>query len=187
MVIVVCGLSGTGKSTLARALRERIGFQMLSSDAERKRLAGVQPTAHLSAAYGSGAFTEDFTQRVYESLIAKAEAVLRSGTGVIFDATFRRRAERTMAADLAQRLGLGIIFVECRAEKSVVIRRLIDRSSRLDEISDATVEIYLAQLREFEPLDEVPLSSHLIADNDKAHNVDALLATIEHRISVNAQ
>ncbi len=186
-VIVVCGLSGTGKSTLARALRDRIGFRVLASDAERKRMAGVQPTARLNAAYGAGAYSEDFTLRVYESLMAKAEAILQSGAGVILDATFRRRSERTMATDLARRLGLKIIFVECRAEKSVVIRRLIERSSRLDETSDATVEIYLAQLREFEPLDEVPSASHMVAGSDQAHNTEAILAAIEHRISADSR
>ena len=186
-LVVVCGLSGTGKSTLARAIRDRIGFQVLSSDAERKRLAGVQPTVRLNASYGSGAYTEDFTQRVYESLLAKAEEVLRLGSGVILDATFRRRSERAMAAELARRLGINLIFVECRAEKSVVIRRLIERSSRLDEISDATVDIYLAQLREFEPLDEVSPSSLLVVGSDQAHNAETILAAIEHRISADSQ
>jgi aminoglycoside phosphotransferase family enzyme/predicted kinase len=184
-LVVVCGLSGTGKSTLAQALHEKTGFPILASDAERKRLAGVPAAARLESRYGEDAYSDDFTRRVYESLISQAETLLRAGSGVILDATFRRRDERALVVEMARRCDLEPIFVECRAEKSEVIRRLIERGTRLNEISDATVEIYLAQLRDFEELTEVPSALHIVAKSDETSGSAPVLAAIERRIHAN--
>jgi aminoglycoside phosphotransferase family enzyme/predicted kinase len=181
-LIVVCGLSGTGKSTLAHELHELTGFQVFASDTERKHLAGVAPTQHLGEPYGVGVYSQDFTQMAYASLIARAEEILNSNRGVILDATFRRRNERAMVVELGGRAGLDPIFVECQAEKSEVIRRLIERSARLDEVSDATVEIYLAQLREFEPLTEIAAPLRIAARTDGTQGNTAVLTAIERRI-----
>jgi aminoglycoside phosphotransferase family enzyme/predicted kinase len=184
-LVVVCGLPGTGKSTLALALHQKTGFPILASDAERKRLAGVPPAARLDSRYGEGAYSEDFNRRVYRSLINQAETLLRAGGGVILDATFRRRDERALVSELAGRFDLKLIFVECRAEKSEVIRRLVERSSHVNEISDATVNIYLAQLREFEPLTEIPPASHIVANSDGTRDAATVIAQVERRTHAN--
>lgn len=179
-LLIVCGLSGTGKSTLAHALRHRTGFTVLASDAERKRLAGVAPTVRLDAQYGEGPYRPEFSARVYRALIAQAETLLRSGTGVIIDATFQRREERAAVADLARRVGLQPIFIECRAPHDEVVRRLIQRNTQTREISDANVRVYLAQSADFEPLDELPSARHLIADTTQ--DLGGLLTHVERLI-----
>jgi len=179
-LLIVCGLSGTGKSTLARALQQPTGFEVLASDTERKRLAGVAPTVHLAAPYGEGIYRAEFTARVYQSLIAQAEALLKSGTGVIIDATFQRRDERQLVNDLAQRTGIVPIFIECRAPRDEVVRRLIQRNTQANESSDANVRIYLAQMADFEPLDEIPHARHVVADTTR--DLGGVLAEVERRI-----
>ncbi|MGO9264530.1 MAG: AAA family ATPase [Candidatus Binataceae bacterium] len=179
-LLIVCGLSGTGKSTLTRTLQQRTAFVVLASDAERKRLAGVASTVPLAAPYGEGAYRAEFSARVYRSLIAQAEELLKAGQGVIIDATFQQRDERALVNDLAQRTGTTPIFVECRAPRDEVVRRLIERNKQANEISDANVGIYLAQIADFEPLDEIPPARHVVADT--AHDLGALLAELERRI-----
>jgi aminoglycoside phosphotransferase family enzyme/predicted kinase len=183
MLLVVCGLSGTGKSTVARVLQQRTTFTLLASDVERKRLAGVPPTVHLDAPYGAGVYGADFSAKVYRSLMAQAEDLLKAGRGVIIDATFLRRADRALVIDLAARSQTSPIFVECRASRDEVMARLTRRSTRANEISDANVAIYQRQLEECEALDEIPPARHVIADTTRAP--EALWAELERRLFPN--
>jgi aminoglycoside phosphotransferase family enzyme/predicted kinase len=166
-LVIVCGLSGSGKSTLARQLAGCLGFEVLSSDVERKRLAGIAPTTHFPERFRSGIYSVAFSRRVYEELLVKAEKLLMQGEGVIVDATFRHRSERALAIDVANRLGVNVFFVECRAEPDEIRRRLIERQNRAGEVSDATVETYLEQVNDFEPLVEIRPGSHLLADTSR--------------------
>jgi uncharacterized protein len=59
-LIVVCGLSATGKSTVARMIQHRTGFEIVNSDIVRKRLAGVSPYQRMGSPYGSGIYSDEF-------------------------------------------------------------------------------------------------------------------------------
>ncbi len=87
-MIVDCGLSGSGKSTVARRLADRLGFEWLRSDEIRKRVAGVAPAERLSESYAAGAYSREFTEKTYAALLGGAAARLHDGAGVIVDATF---------------------------------------------------------------------------------------------------
>jgi hypothetical protein len=60
-LIVVCGVAGTGKSTLAALLGEHLGFTILSSDVERKRLAGIEPGTAAGANFKQGIYSPELT------------------------------------------------------------------------------------------------------------------------------
>jgi aminoglycoside phosphotransferase family enzyme/predicted kinase len=163
-VIVVCGAAGTGKSTLARALGERLGLEVISSDAVRKRLAGVSPTARMRASYGAGIYTEEFTRRTYEALIAEARKRLVEGRAIILDATFRHPAERRPVVEMATQIGAPFLFIECRVDDAEVLRRLRKREQRPGEVSDATTDVYSRQREDF---DEIPERRRFIADTSR--------------------
>jgi uncharacterized protein len=163
-VIVVCGAAGTGKSTLAHSLGERLGIEVISSDAVRKRLAGVSPTARMRASYGAGIYTEEFTRRTYEAIIAEAGKRLAEGSAIILDATFRHPEERRPVVEMATHMGVPFLFIECRADDAEVLRRLLKRERRPGEVSDATADIYVRQRADFVPLDEIPERRRFIAD-----------------------
>lgn len=161
-MLIVCGASGTGKSTLAAMLGEHLAFDILSSDVVRKRLAGVEPSTPAAASYNQGIYAPEFTNRVYASLLAEAKRVLNTGTGVILDATFGQRRQRQLAVETAEQADVEPLFIECRADKDVIIQRLLRRGHDSERVSDATAEIYLAQIKEFEPLDEIPSAWHQV-------------------------
>ena len=166
-MIVVCGAAGTGKSTLARALGERLGLEVINSDEVRKRLAGVSPTARMRASYGAGIYTEEFTRRTYESVVAEAEKRLAEGRAIILDATFRDPAERRRVVEMATHRCAPFLFVECRVDGAEVLRRLRKRARRPGEVSDATADIYVRQHEDFVPLDEIHESCRMVADTSR--------------------
>jgi len=179
-LIVVCGLSGSGKSTVARRLADRLGFEWLRSDEVRKRLAGFAPAERLSDSYAAGAYSREFTEKTYAALLGEAAARLRAGAGVIVDATFAAPAYRAQALALADRAQVPVLSVECAASQGEIVRRLIARARRADEISDANVAIYLRQRGEFVALNEIPQSSHLVVDTERG--LEAASASVIERL-----
>ena len=100
-LIAIGGLSGTGKSLLARSLAPFIapapGALVLRSDAERKHLFGVAETERLPAtAYQIGAIA-----RVYKILAEKALRTVTARHSAIVDAVFAKDDERASIAAAA--------------------------------------------------------------------------------------
>ena len=164
-LIVVCGLSASGKSTIAQALSERIGFEVFNSDVLRKRLAGLAPASGAGAPYGEGIYGEELTAKTYDALYDDALKTLHSGRGVIIDATFKDAGQRGRFQDLAQRMGVPIVFVQCVATPAEVKRRLDARQSSAGAVSDATWEIYLRQKEDFAPFGPETADYHLTVDS----------------------
>ena len=98
MLVTVGGLSGTGKSVLARDLAAGLppcpGAVVLRSDIERKALFGVAETDPLPA----DAYTAEATRRVYATLVDKARRTIAAGHSAILDAVFARPEERAAVA-----------------------------------------------------------------------------------------
>ena len=152
LAVVLCGVSGTGKTTLARELAELGGFAHISSDVTRKRLAGLTPSARAAPQH----YSEEFTRRTYAELGVEVRRVLDRGGGAIVDATFHRRAERSTFRDAVEVGPEPIVFVECRAPTEVLVARVRRRETDPEHVSDADVEIVERQLAELESMDEVP-------------------------------
>ena len=101
MLVAIGGLSGTGKSLLARALAAEIlpepGAVVLRSDIERKVLFGAAETDRLPQT----AYTRDATARVYAALTDKAQRAVAAGHSAIVDAVFADTHERVAVAQAA--------------------------------------------------------------------------------------
>ena len=172
-VIVLAGVTGTGKSTLARALAARSHRPHLNSDVIRKRLAGVEPTARAPVS----AYRPAMSESTYRELGRLAGAT--AGV-VIVDATFHRRRLRDVFREELGGAADRAVFVECRAPDVVLERRVRARARRPERTSDATPEILHQQLAGLDPFDEIPPERHLIVRSDQP--VDRLLAAIEDAI-----
>ena len=102
--MAIGGLSGTGKSVLARGLAGLIepppGAVIVRSDVVRKHLFGVGETTALPEA----AYRADVTERVYDMLSSIAQRVLAQGCSVVLDAAYLQEAERTEIAQLGSHL-----------------------------------------------------------------------------------
>ncbi len=186
-LIVVCGLSGSGKSTVARMLQHRKGFEIINSDRVRKRLAAVSAHEHVHSDYGTDIYSGRFTRITYGAMLGEAESLLSDGRGAILDATFKASADRQRALAIAARCGVPVLFVECVVSEDEAIRRLERRASIPGEVSDATVEVYERQRAEFEPLGEIAAQNRLRIDTTRpreylAAEIDAALERLLHRM-----
>ncbi|MGH7313018.1 MAG: AAA family ATPase [Candidatus Rokuibacteriota bacterium] len=155
-VIAVGGLIGAGKSTLAEALGRSLGLPVIASDRTRKALAGVPATQPAPAT----AYAPAFSARTYDELFRRADVVLRSGRGVILDATFRERDSRLRAQKLAHHHQRRFRFVEAICDDATLRQRLRNRATRV-AVSDATEDVLDQIRREFEPVTELAGDEHL--------------------------
>ena len=151
-LVVVCGLSGSGKSTVAAALARELGLALLSSDRIRKELAGVPLQKHVFDDYGSGLYSAAASEATYQELLARADGSLAAGQGVIVDATCQKREVRENLQRLAAGHGVSFYLFVVEAPEEVIRERLAERVRQGTGISDGRWEIYLRQKGEFEPI-----------------------------------
>jgi aminoglycoside phosphotransferase family enzyme/predicted kinase len=131
-LILVGGLPGTGKSTLAGRVGDELGCVVLSSDRIRKELAGVIPEQPAAAQYRQGLYSTHHTARVYAELCARASALLARGESVILDASWSSRAARTAAAEVAERTHSRLVSLRCEAPAASAAARMIGRRGPSD-------------------------------------------------------
>jgi len=165
-VIVICGIVGTGKSTLANAAAEHLNAVIVASDRVRKRLVGLDPETRATAAVGEGIYDEASTRRVYEALLERARPIVESGRVAILDATHSRHEQREAALRWANQRGLPALLLEARCEAGETQRRLLEREQDPDRISDAGADFHAESMRRFETTDEWPADRHEIVRTD---------------------
>jgi aminoglycoside phosphotransferase family enzyme/predicted kinase len=137
-LVAVGGLSGTGKSVLARALAPFVpplpGAVVLRSDVERKLLFGAAETERLPPQ----AYEPDTTASVYARLSAKARRALAAGHSVIVDAVYAAPAERDAIAAAARSLKVPFIGLFLTAGLETRLARV---GGRTGDASDADVAV----------------------------------------------
>ena len=141
-LVAIGGRSGTGKSSVARALAPGLGAMpgavLLRSDVIRKRLFGGEPGEKLPEA----AYAEPVSEQVFEHLARRAETLLRAGRTVIADGVFggpemRARIERAAAV-----AGVPFFGFWLEAPETVLEARVERREG---DASDADIAVVRAQ------------------------------------------
>jgi len=149
-LVLVGGLPGTGKSTLAGGVADQLGVTLLSSDRVRKELAAVDPDRPAPAGYREGIYTPAWTERTYAELLTRAERLLTLGESVVLDASWTDRAARTAATDVAARAHSDLIALRCEAPAEVAAARMRQRRG----VSDGDETIAAAMLADAHPWPE---------------------------------
>jgi aminoglycoside phosphotransferase family enzyme/predicted kinase len=159
-LVLVGGLPGAGKSTLARGLAEQARFTVIRSDAVRKNLAQASGVA------GFDLYSQEWTERTYATCLAAARAALFEGQRVIIDATFQSDRWRQTFLESARRWGVPGVYLQCTAAADVVRTRL---HARKDDISDADWAVHQMKAASWEaPSERTRRSLHEIPTDDGA-------------------
>jgi len=147
-LVLVGGLPGTGKSTVAGALADACSAALLSSDRIRKETAGLDPHTPAGAGFGQGLYAPERTEQLYGELLRRAERLLARGESVVLDASWICAEHRAAAADVAGRTVSDLVELQCRAPAELAARRI---RSRGPTASDATAEIAAAMAEAADP------------------------------------
>lgn len=193
-LLLIGGVMGTGKSTLAVALQRELGWVLCSSDATRKRLAGIALTQPQAAGFGQGLYSQDWNTRTYQALLEEAQAALASGRSVLLDASFARRADRQAATQLVATRGVRALFIECVCPPAVALHRLARRwasymageaqaNAQASQVSDGRPDLYERQRAVWEAFkaEQEPGLAHLQIETggELAANVEEALESLE--------
>jgi predicted kinase len=136
-LLLVGGLPGTGKSTLARALAEREGFHLIRSDEIRKNIASEWRKQNPSER--ASLYSDEWTRRTYMMCCSSARHHLWLGARVLIDATFRQESHRRLLLEMADRLRVPAGLLICQADAAVVQSRL---ALRKNDASDADWSVH---------------------------------------------
>ncbi|HDS16554.1 MAG TPA: aminoglycoside phosphotransferase [Proteobacteria bacterium] len=147
-ITLLAGVSGSGKSYLARALSGLWGIRCLRSDLVRKELHGVLGKS-AAAPFGCGIYSPKATQLTYRKLVEEAAATVSRGASIIIDAANLKIEERFLFREVARSAGVPLRLLVCRAPWPLLERNLRHRAKTGIDVSDAGLEI--ARQQRFEP------------------------------------
>ncbi|MEF8850806.1 MAG: AAA family ATPase [Haloarculaceae archaeon] len=150
-LVVVCGLPGVGKSTVAAEVVDRLGGRLRRTDAVRKEIR-AEPR-----------YDRAESRRVYARIFDEARDDLTAGRNAVLDGTFQRARHREWGRTLADAVDCRFELVRVTCDESAAVERVADRD--LDgELSDASLDTYYQIMKSFE---EVSLP-HVRIDNSRS-------------------
>ncbi|MFQ5548785.1 MAG: AAA family ATPase [Woeseia sp.] len=152
LLVVMHGLSGSGKTRLSSRLLSALPAVRIRSDIERKRLVGLGESADSGSGVAQGIYSEAVNRDVYRRLHRLAATTLRAGHDVILDASYLKSLDREHARRIAAASGAGVVFLHTTAPVSVLRDRILIRASGGRQPSEADIEVLEYQLDNVEEL-----------------------------------
>ena len=143
MLILVCGLPGTGKTTLAGRIAKEYSAIHLNTDIIRRKYLKERT------------YSEEEKKMIYEKLFSEAEKSLNEGKTVVLDGTFYKKELRNKATDIAEKFTI----IECVLDEKVLKER-IGKRAMCNVASEANYDVYLKVKEQFEPIEQ----EHLVLD-----------------------
>jgi predicted kinase len=181
-LVIMAGTTGCGKTTIADEIARRWPvFQHLEIDAVRKELAGVP--AHLRITRSpihDGLYSHGMSSLAYFEMLRRVADDLRAGFSVIADGAFRHRDRRAAAVTIGRGAGARTLLLELRLEHKEQLRRLHDRYTVGDSISDAPPEVLAYHETGWEPVTDDEADRVLRIDTMPA--LESVIADVLNRI-----
>ena len=146
------GLSGSGKTTITRALMQTPGAIRLRSDMERKRMAGLDSLTPTHADVGQQLYAADVTRLTYTQLARMAAGLLDAGWPVIVDATFIARWQRALLRTQAQQRKVPFHILDFQVPFAMLRKRILQRAEAGQDASEAGLAVLQHQIETEESL-----------------------------------
>lgn len=177
-LVLMHGLSGSGKSSLSGQLIRPLQAVRIRSD--RERLRAFSASEGQPARFSGDRYAAEVTRWLFHDQIPfLVKRSLQSGYAVIVDATFLRRQERRLMTDLAEAMGRAWAIVHCRCTDTTARQRLEQRQREGLDPSEADQIVRDRQRQWLEPLDDREQRRTVVADEfSTLATVRAALATL---------
>jgi aminoglycoside phosphotransferase family enzyme/predicted kinase len=172
VLIITHGYSGSGKSTIAGQLAEKIGAFQIRSDIERKRLFGYPSKAQTGSGINDGLYTQETSLKTYRHLKELARAVLEAGFPAIIDAAFLKAGQRDLFRQLAADCDAPFHIIAFQASDEELCRRI---NQRQNDASEATVVVLHHQQQSAQPLSEQEQPGVITINTENGNALEALL------------
>ncbi len=174
IVVLLAGLPGTGKSTLARKLAYKYHLEYISTDSVRKRIFRDVRRDY----FGKGSYSSRQRNVVYDTMFYVLYTLLKHRVGCVLDGTFYQERLRTKVSRICNRFDATFVFVIVTCPESLITKRFEEREKRKRKtLSDADTGIYEKFKKLFEPTRLVHLEADMATDHNK------ILDRIENAIS----
>jgi len=146
--IVVSGLMGSGKTTLAESLADSLGAELIQTDSVRREMFGASPEP---AKFEEGVYRPENRGRVYEEVFRRDEQALDQGLSVVLDGAFLAGDQRRRAWQIAEAAGAMPLVFRCVCPPDVARDRLAQRLAKGATLSEARADLYDLQSARHEP------------------------------------
>ncbi|MEL4895860.1 bifunctional aminoglycoside phosphotransferase/ATP-binding protein [Crocosphaera sp. Alani8] len=150
-IIIMSGLSGSGKTTVAKYIAENINAILIRSDAVRKHLGNIS----LDETGNSELYSQEMNEKTYQTLIKLGEIVAKAGFNVILDAKFDRHQWRKPIIEIVKKHNISLTILSCYTPVETLSDRL---SNRKGDISDATFDLLQQQQNNAQDFNEEEMS-----------------------------
>jgi len=171
VLIIMQGVSGSGKSWLAEQIINRYQIINLRSDVERKRL-------QKQYAISDEQYSAENRNKIYQHLLGLAKDILLANYSVLIDATFLEQQQRALFLQLAEQRKVPFIIIHTEADQATLFKRIHKRSKQADNVSDATQAVLENQQSSQQALSDDELQYSISVNTANADDLDSLWAFI---------
>jgi predicted kinase len=178
-LVIMFGLSGSGKTWVSERLMAALPAIRLRSDVERKRLSGLSETADSGSDINKGIYTEHSSRDVYDHLLKLAKTILTARHHVILDAAFLHAADRNLALTMADSCGFAAVIVAVHAPISLMQERLQERGHNAIDASEAGLDVLEHQRSVAETPGAAELERTIVFENIGQPDIDDLVKDLQ--------
>lgn len=151
-LLITHGLSGSGKTTIAKNAVKYCGAIQINSDIIRKNLFNILLHASSNSKLNSGIYTVRATKKTYKKLENLAKIIINAGFTALVDASFLQHTQRTVFYKLSKQLKIPFYILHCQINDSEITQRIKNRLNNPTRISEANLTVLLDQKKNIEPL-----------------------------------
>lgn len=174
VMIIMHGVSGSGKSWLSEQIISRYPIIRIRSDVERKRLYKLSQQQKSHSDINSGIYSQANSNITYQHLLQLAVGVLKAGYPVLVDATFLQQQQRKLFSQQAERLQVPFLIVAPQASRDTLLKRIKERAKQQNNVSEANHAVLENQLDNKLPLSHQEQKHSITIDTDQSNQLPKL-------------
>ena len=168
LMMIMHGVSGSGKSWLSEQIISRYQAIRIRSDVERKRLHNLSPQKNSHSGIASNLYSQTSSEMTYQHLLQLTVKIINAGYNVIVDATFLQQQQRKLFFQQAEQLQVPFLIVHTQANKQDLLKRIKDRAGQQGNVSEANQAVLENQFLHMQPLNDEEQKHSLSVETTQA-------------------